>query len=130
MGNVTFRLACRFGCLPAQKRRVARPGNPVPLGKSSPQVAAVTVRRPGACPDDRVLLYKVTRKLLSPPSSLFRGDTAKDAELLVLRHENAVLHRQPAAPVRYERVDRSWFAALSGLIPRCRRVEVLPEAER
>ena len=37
------------------------------------------------------LLYKVTRKLLTVPSVLLRRGTAKDAELLVLRHENAVL---------------------------------------
>ncbi|MEU1599602.1 integrase, partial [Streptomyces sp. NPDC005708] len=72
------------------------------------------------------LLYKVTRKLLSLPSLLLRGDAAKGAELLVLRHENAVLRRQLASPVRYEPVDRFWFAALSGLIPRCRWREVFP----
>ncbi|MET8808832.1 integrase core domain-containing protein [Streptomyces sp. NPDC004546] len=72
------------------------------------------------------LLYKATRKLLSLPSLLLRGDAAKDAELLVLRHENAVLRRQLASPVRYEPVDRFWFAALSGLIPRCRWREVFP----
>lgn len=37
----------------------------------------------------------------------------KDAELLVLRHENVVLRRQLAGPVRYESVDRLWFAALA-----------------
>jgi hypothetical protein len=36
------------------------------------------------------LLYKVTRKLLAVPSVLLRTELAKDAELLVLRHENAV----------------------------------------
>ncbi|MGY0063842.1 hypothetical protein ACWY4P_46505 [Streptomyces sp. LZ34] len=40
------------------------------------------------------LLYKVTRKLLTVPSVLLRRGTAKDAELLVLRHENAVLRRR------------------------------------
>jgi putative transposase len=50
---------------------------------------------------------------------LFRGDLANDAELLVLRHENAVLRRH-AGRVRYEPADRVWFAALARLIPRRR----------
>jgi putative transposase len=66
------------------------------------------------------LLYKVTRKLLSVPSMVLRSEAAKDAELLVPRHENAVLRRQPTGPVRYEPVDRFWFAALSGLVDRRR----------
>jgi putative transposase len=48
---------------------------------------------------------------------LLRRDTTKDAELLVLRHENAVLRRQIAGPLRYEPADRFWPAALSGVIP-------------
>ncbi|MGW4079649.1 integrase [Streptomyces asiaticus] len=74
------------------------------------------------------LLYKVTRKLLTVPSALLRRGAAKDAELLVLRHENAVLRRQLARSMRYEPADRFWFAALSGLIPRCHWHQVFPVA--
>jgi transposase InsO family protein len=72
------------------------------------------------------MLYKVTRKLLSFPEVLLRRDTAKDAELLALRHENAVLRRHLAGPVRYEPEDRLWLAALSSLIPRHRWRAVFP----
>ncbi|MFE9751123.1 integrase core domain-containing protein [Saccharothrix saharensis] len=72
------------------------------------------------------LLYKVTRKLLSVPSMLLRSEMVKDVELLVLRHENAVLRRQLAGPVRYEPADRFWFAALAGLVDRRRWREVFP----
>ncbi|MFE7393895.1 hypothetical protein [Streptomyces sp. NPDC057582] len=41
---------------------------------------------------------------------------AKDAEVLALRHENAVLRRQ-IAWVCYEPAARIWLAALSRLIP-------------
>ncbi|MER7178379.1 integrase core domain-containing protein [Streptomyces hyaluromycini] len=70
------------------------------------------------------LLYKVARKLLCVPSALLRSEAAKDAELLVLRHENTVLRRQLAGPVRYEPADRFWFAVLSTLVPRRRWREV------
>ena len=51
----------------------------------------------------RVLLkivYVVTCRVLSLAVLVFRGDLAKDAELLVLRHENAVLRRH-VGRVRY-----------------------------
>jgi len=72
------------------------------------------------------LLYRATRALLSVPAVLLRRETAKDAELLVLRHENAVLRRQLTSPVRYEPADRFWLAALSSLIPRRRWSSVFP----
>jgi putative transposase len=52
-----------------------------------------------------------------------RREVSKDAELLVLRHENAVLRRQ-ISRVRYEPAGRLWLAALSRLIPRRRWGEV------
>jgi putative transposase len=51
------------------------------------------------------------------------GEASKDAELLVLRHENALLRRQ-ISRVRYRPADRLWLAALSRLIPRRRQGEV------
>jgi putative transposase len=54
---------------------------------------------------------------------LARREACKDAELLVLRHENAVLRRQ-ISRVPYQPADRLWLAALSGLIPRRRWDEV------
>src|ERR1017187_3304467 len=47
---------------------------------------------------------------------LARRAASKDAELLVLRHENAILRRQ-ISRVRYQPADRLWLAALSPLIP-------------
>ncbi|EXU61581.1 integrase [Streptomyces sp. PRh5] len=72
------------------------------------------------------LLYKVPRKLLTVPSVFLRRGTAKDAELLVLRHESTVLRRQLTGPVRYEPADRFWFAALSGLILRHHWSDIFP----
>src|SRR6266480_1550287 len=48
---------------------------------------------------------------------LTQREASKEAELLVLRHENAVLRRQ-IGRVRYGPGDRLWLAALSQLIPR------------
>jgi hypothetical protein len=72
----------------------------------------------------RVLLkivYLLVRRILGLAALLFRGDRAKDAELLVLRHENAVLRRQ-TGQVRYEpgssqsTVESAW-GAVPGLLP-------------
>ena len=65
------------------------------------------------------IVYLLMRWLLGLVVLVSRGDRAKDAELLVLRHENAVLRRN-AGRVRYEPADRAWFAALAPFIPRRR----------
>ena len=76
----------------------------------------------------RVLLkivYLLVRRVLGLFVLVFRKDLAKDAVLLVLRHENAVLRRH-AERIRYEPADRVWFAALARLIPRGCWAEVFP----
>src|ERR687894_1220685 len=71
------------------------------------------------------ILYRFVRCLLGLTTVLMRRDLSKDAELLVLRHENAVLRRQ-VARVHYTPADRAWQAALSRLLPRRRWAEVFP----
>jgi putative transposase len=76
----------------------------------------------------RVLLkivYLLTCRVLGVAVLVFRGDRAKAAELLVLRHENAVLRRN-IGRVRYEPADRVWFAALARLLPRRRWTQIFP----
>src|SRR5690349_25058617 len=63
------------------------------------------------------IVYLLVHQVLGLFVLVFRKDLAKDAELLVLRHENAVLRRH-AGRIRYEPADRVWFAALARLIPR------------
>ena len=72
-----------------------------------------------------LILYRLMCCLLGLTAVLMRRDLSKDAELLVLGHENTVLRRQ-IFRVRYTPVDRAWLAALSRLVPRRRWAEVFP----
>ena len=62
------------------------------------------------------VVYLLARCLLGSLTVLVRRQVSKDAELLVLRHQNAVLRRQ-IGRVRYEPGGRLWLAALSRLVP-------------
>jgi putative transposase len=69
------------------------------------------------------LVYMITRLVLAVVTVVVRREVSKDAELLVLRHENAVLRRH-VKRVRYQPTDRMWLAALARLIPRRRWTQI------
>jgi transposase len=71
------------------------------------------------------IVYLLTCRVLGVAVLVFRGDRAKDAERLVLRHQNAVLRRH-VGRVRYDPADRAWLAALARLLPRRRWTGVFP----
>jgi transposase len=75
------------------------------------------------------VLLKIIYLLVCPELGLFvlmfGTDLVKDAELLMFRHEYAVLRRK-ARRIRYEPADRVRFAALAQLILRGRWAEVFP----
>src|SRR5271165_2028322 len=71
------------------------------------------------------IVYLLVRRILGLAVLISRSDLAKDAELLVLRHENAVLRRH-AGRVRHGPADRLWLAALARLIPRRRWGAIFP----
>ena len=54
------------------------------------------------------------------PLDVFEGETDKDIEIMVLRHQVRILERQLNARVAYRPVDRAILAALSRLLARRR----------
>jgi hypothetical protein len=62
------------------------------------------------------LLYSILDRFLSWPVLLGRTSSAKDVELLVLRHEVAILRRTNTKP-RLDWADRAVLAALIRRLP-------------
>ena len=70
------------------------------------------------------LIYQMFSKLLGWIALHTRSDTTKDIEILVLRHQLAVLQRRtPRPPMSW--TDRALIAALTRLLPRPRRLGLL-----
>jgi putative transposase len=69
-------------------------------------IATVTLR----------LLYLIFQQVLAPALLRSRTTSAKEVELLVLRHEVAVLRRTNPKP-RLDSADRALFAALVRRLP-------------
>jgi putative transposase len=63
--------------------------------------------------------YLMLRRVLQLAALRFRSDEFKELEIVVLRHELAVLHRQLARP-ELNPSDRGFLAAASRLLPRAR----------
>jgi len=68
-------------------------------------------------------LYLIVRQLTDSIALLTRSDAAKTAEILLLRHEIAILRRQIKQP-RRSWADRALIAALAGLLPKRRRLHL------
>ncbi|MDA8313200.1 MAG: integrase, partial [Actinomycetota bacterium] len=73
-------------------------------------------------------LYRLFRRLVEALSLHRMEVVAKEAEILVLRHQLAVLRRQVARP-RFSWSDRAFIATVAKLVPRERWASFLVRPE-
>jgi hypothetical protein len=69
------------------------------------------------------LIYLIFRQQVAWLAVLARDDASKAAEILLLRHEVAILRRQVRRP-RRSWADRALITALAGLLPKTRRAHL------
>jgi hypothetical protein len=110
------------------RRQVSRVGcaNPVVPGARAWSASPGLRRVEGLCPLDRrrprllaSLLYLALRRLIELVLLRPRSSEFKELEIVVLRHELALLRRQVARPA-LRPADRAFLAAASRLLPRTR----------
>jgi hypothetical protein len=73
------------------------------------------------------LAYRLLVTVLSWLALLARSSSAKDMEILALRHEVAVLRRTNPRP-RMSWTDRAALAALARIMPKGMRIRTMPTA--
>ncbi|MDN3357645.1 hypothetical protein [Actinomadura sp. DC4] len=73
------------------------------------------------------LLYLIVLRMFDWIALLARSQASKDAEILILRHQLAVLRRQVAVP-RPSWADRAILSALARLLPRAPSAAPVPHA--
>jgi hypothetical protein len=64
-------------------------------------------------------LYRVARLVVDVLVLRGRSDRSKDVEILVLRHQLAILRRQVPRP-RFDGMDRAFLSAFARALPRVR----------
>jgi len=82
--------------------------------------AVVGGSAPAGSRDGTAVVYLIVLRVFGWIALLARSRASKDAEILVLRHQLAVLRRQVATP-RPSWADRAIISALARLLPRRRR---------